>query len=148
MIHVTGQPEDVQYWRVVVPNDLEVRSPLVSELHSVPYSAHPGVQRTIRKVRRYFLWKGMVGGIREYLESCPTSQLKKMDYTMRKGSLQSLVLPETKWIEVSIDFVIDLPVVGDAEDFIVIVVDRATKMVYLIHCRKTTTVVKAVRLYW
>ena len=54
MIDVTGQPEDVQYWRVVVPDDLEVKSLLVSELHSVPYSAHPGVQRTIRKVRRYF----------------------------------------------------------------------------------------------
>ena len=48
MIHVTGQPEDVQYWRVVVPDDLAVKSLLVSELHSVPYSAHPGVQRTLR----------------------------------------------------------------------------------------------------
>ena len=43
MIHVIGQPEDVQYWRVVVLDDLKVKSLLVSELHSVPYSAHPGV---------------------------------------------------------------------------------------------------------
>ena len=57
MIHVTGQPDDVQYWRVVVPDDLDVKSLLVSELHSVPYAAHPGVQRTIGKVRRYFWWK-------------------------------------------------------------------------------------------
>ena len=63
MIHVTGQPDDVQYWRVVVPDDLDVKSLLVSELHSVPYSAHPGVQRTIWKVRRYFWWKGMAGDI-------------------------------------------------------------------------------------
>ena len=63
MIHVTGQPEDVQYWRVVVPNDLDVKSLLVSELHAVPYSAHPGVQRTIGKVRRYFWWKGMAGDL-------------------------------------------------------------------------------------
>ena len=54
MIHVTGQPEDVQYWRVVVPDDLDVKSLLVSELHSVPYSVHPGVQRTIGKVKCYF----------------------------------------------------------------------------------------------
>ena len=52
MIHVTGQLEDVQYWRVVVPDDLEVKSLLVNELHSVPYAAHPGVQQTIGKVRR------------------------------------------------------------------------------------------------
>ena len=87
MIHVTGQPKDVQYWRVVVPNDLDVKSLLVSELHNVPYSAHPGVQRTIGKVRRYFWWKGMAGDIREFVESCPTCQLEKTDHTMKKGSL-------------------------------------------------------------
>ena len=43
MIYVNGQLEDVQYWRVVVPDDLDVKSLLVSELHSVPYSTHPGV---------------------------------------------------------------------------------------------------------
>ena len=45
MIHVIGQPDDVQYWRVIVPDDLDVKSLLVSELHSVPYAVHPGVQR-------------------------------------------------------------------------------------------------------
>ena len=81
MIHVTGQPEDVQYWRVVVPDDLDVKSLLVSELHSVPYAVHPGVQKTVGKVRNYFWWKGMAGDIREYVESCPTCQLEKSDHT-------------------------------------------------------------------
>ena len=148
MIHVTGQPEEVQYWRVVVPNDLEVKCLLVSELHSVPYSAHPGVQRTIGKVKRYFWWKGMVGDIREFLESCPTCQLEKTDHTLRKGSLQSLTLLEVRWQEVSIDFVTDLPTIGDTEDSIMTVVDRATKMVHLIPCKKTTTAGEAARLYW
>ena len=96
MIHVTGQLDDVQYWQVVVPDDLDVKSLLVSELHRVPYGAHPGVQRTIGKVRRYFWWKGMVGDIREFIESCPTCQLEKTDHTQRKGSLQSLAIPEAK----------------------------------------------------
>ena len=147
MIHVIGQLEEVQYWRVVVPHDLEVKSLLVSELHSVPYSAHPGVQRTIGQVKRYF-WKGMVGDIREFLESCPTCQLERTDHTIRKGSLQSLTLPEVKRQEVSIDFVTDLPTIGDTEDSIMTVVDRATKMVHLIPCKKTTTAREAARLYW
>ena len=71
MIHVTGQLEDVQYWRVVVPDDLDVKFLLVDELHSVPYVAHPGVQWTIGKVRRYFWWKGMARDIREFIESLP-----------------------------------------------------------------------------
>ena len=148
MIHVIGQPEDVQYWRVVVPHDLDVKSLLVSELHSVPYSAHPGVQRTIGKVRRYLWWKGMAGDIREFVESCPTCQLEKTDHTMKKGNLQSLAIPEAKWQEVSIDFVTDLPAASDGEDSIMTIVDRATKMVHLIPCKKTTTAGEAARLYW
>ena len=87
MIHVTGQPEDVQYWRTVVPDDVDVKTLLVRELHSVPYSAHPGVQRTLGKVRRHFWWKGMAGDVREFVESCPTCQLEKADHTLKKGSL-------------------------------------------------------------
>ena len=148
VVHVTGQPEDSQYWRMVVPDDLEVKSLLVSELHSVPYAAHPGVQRTIGKVRRYFWWKGMVGDIREFVEACPTCQLEKIDHTMRKGSLQSLDIPEAKWQEVSVDFVTDLPTTSSGEDSIMTVVDCATKMVHLIPCTKTTTAGEAARLYW
>ena len=148
MIHITGQPEDVQYWRVVLPDDLDVKSLLVSELHSVPYSAHPGVQRTIGKVRRYFWWKGMARDIREFVESYPTCQLEKIDHTMKKGSLQSPAILEAKWQEVSVDFITDLPTSAKGEDSIMTVVDRATKMVYLIPYKKTTIASEAARLYW
>ena len=148
MIHVTGQPDDVQYWRMVVPDDVGVKALLVSELHSVPYAAHPGVQRTIGMVRRYFWWKGMVSDIREFVETCPTCQLEKSDHTLRKGSLQSLAIPEAKWQEVSVDFITDLPTAAGGEDSIMTVVDRATKMVHLIPCRKTTIAGEAARLYW
>ena len=42
----------------------------------------------------------------------------------------------------------DLPAEKDAEDSIMTVVDRATKMVHLIPCWKTTTVGEAARLFW
>ena len=134
MIHVAGQPEDVQYWRTVVPDDVDVKAQLVSEFHSIPYAAHPGVQRTIGQVKRYFWWKGMVGDIREYVEICPTCQLEKVDHMMIKGNLQSLAILEAKWQEVSVDFVTDLPIASEGENSIMTVVDRATKMVHLIPC--------------
>ena len=59
-----------------------------------------------------------------------------------------MTLLEVKWSEVSIDFVMDLPVVGNAEDSIMTVMDRATKMVHLIPCKKTTTIGKVAWLYW
>ena len=131
---------------MLVPNDLEMKSLFVSKLHSVPYSAHPGVQRAIGKVPRYFWWKGMACDIREFVESCPTYQQEKTKHTLRKGSLLSMTLLEVKWSEVSIDFVMDLLAMGDAEDSIMTLVDRATKMVHLIPCRKTTIAGEAAHL--
>ena len=85
MIHVTGQPNEVQYCRVAVPDELEVKSLLASELYSAPYSAHPGVRRTIGKAKDYFFWKSMVGYIKQFVESCLTCQLEKIDHTLRRG---------------------------------------------------------------
>ena len=90
----------------------------------------------------------MAGDIREFVESCPTCQLEKTDHTQRKGSLQSLAIPEAKWQEVSVDFITDLPASSDSEDSIMTVVDHAIKMVHLIPCKKTTTAGEATRLYW
>ena len=44
----------------------------MQELHSTPYSAHPGIQRTLGKVRRSFFWKGMTGDIRSFVERLPS----------------------------------------------------------------------------
>ena len=41
MIHVTGQPEDVQYWRMVVPDDVDVKTLLVSELQQCTICCAP-----------------------------------------------------------------------------------------------------------
>ena len=89
----------------------------------------------------------MAGNTREFVESCPTCQLEKTNHTLQKGNLQSLTLPKVKWSEASIDFIMDLPAVGDAEDSIMTVVDCATKMVHLIPCKKTTTASEATWLY-
>ena len=60
MIHVAGQPEEVQYRRLVVPNDLEVKSLLVSEFHNGPYLAHQGVQMS-RICRQRGFWSPLRG---------------------------------------------------------------------------------------
>ena len=60
-VHQEDQSEDVDYWRIVVPDDIEVKNKILSECHSVPYIAHPGVQRTLFRIRKVFYWKGQTG---------------------------------------------------------------------------------------
>ena len=71
MVHQEGQDSDVDYWRVIIPDDVSTRNFVVTELHNIPYSLHPGVQRTLYKVHKHFFWKGMTGHIKEFVESCP-----------------------------------------------------------------------------
>ena len=52
----------------------------------------------------------MSGHVREFVENCPMCQMEKSDRTLSKGKLQSTHIPETKWSEISIDFITDLPV--------------------------------------
>ena len=96
LIHQTGQDVGIDYWRVVVPNDKTMRDQIIQELHSIPYSAHPGIQRTVGKVRKSFFWRGMSGHIREFVENCPVCQTEKSYHTLSKGKLQSTHIPETK----------------------------------------------------
>ena len=148
MMHQENQNEELDYWRTIIPDDHSVRNSIVTELHVIPYSLYPGIQRTVQKVRKHFFWRGMTGNVREFVESCPVCQTEKTDHTLGRGVLQSTSIPEKKWSEVSLDFITDLPVTKGKKDSILTVVDKATRMVHLIPCRKTTTADEAAKMYW
>ena len=148
VVHQKEQNTDFDYWRAIIPDEVAVKNFILTELHSIPYSLHPGIQRTLQKVKKHFFWKGMTGNVREYVESCPVCQVEKTDHTLGRGNLQSTSIPEKKWSEVSVDFVTDLPVTRSKKDSILTVVDKATRMVHLIPCRKSTTAAEAAKLYW
>ena len=63
-VHDRNQDKDLEFWRIVVPDKQEIKEHIVQEMHSIPYSAHPGIQRTIAKVSKSFDWKGMLGDVR------------------------------------------------------------------------------------
>ena len=96
LVHQNRQDTELDYWRIVVPENKEIRDKVVQELHSIPYSVHLGIQRTLGKVRKSFFWKGMSGHVREFVENCPVCQMEKSDHTLSKGELQSTHIPESK----------------------------------------------------
>ena len=147
-IHQEDQSEDVEYWRVVIPDDTDCKNKILRELHSVPYSGHPGVQRTLARVRRGFYWKGQTGDVRIFVESCPVCQIEKRDHTLTRGQLQSTEIPEEKWQQVSIDFITDLPETPSGVDSIMTVIDKATRMTHVIPCTKTITAAQIAQLSW
>ena len=57
LLHQTRQDTELDYWRIVVPDNREIRDKVEQELHSIPYCAHPGIQRTLGEVRKSFFGK-------------------------------------------------------------------------------------------
>ena len=133
---------------MIIPDDVSTINFVVTELHNIPYSLHLGVQRTLYKVRKHFFWKGMTGHIREFVESCSVYQVAKSDPTLNYGKLQSTNIPEKKWTEVSLDFITDLPLTRGMKDSVRTVIDKATRMVHLIPCKKSITAAETAKLYW
>ena len=142
------QDVELNFWRIVVPDRVDIKEPIVRELHSTPYSADPGIQRTIAKVRRFFYWKSMLGDVRQLVENCPVFQTEKSDHTLAKGKLQSTHIPETKWSEISVDFIMNLPSSANNKDTILATVDKATRVVHLAPYRKNITAAGTAQLLW
>jgi hypothetical protein len=61
--------------------------------------------------------------------------------------LQPLKIPEWKWEEVSMDFIIGLPRTQGGYDSIWVIVDRLTKVAHFIPVKTTYTGVKLAKLY-
>ena len=54
VVHQEGQNDGLDFWRAIVPDDVAVKNFIVIVLHSIPYSLHPSIQRTLQKVKRHF----------------------------------------------------------------------------------------------
>ena len=90
----------------------------------------------------------MTGDVQSFVLSCPACQIEKAEHQLVRGQLQSLQIPEEKWREVSLDFVTDLPRAENGDDAVLNVIDRATRMVHCIPCKKTITASQTAKVYW
>ena len=63
--------------------------------------------------------------------------MKTTDHNLASGSLQSSSVSEQKELNVSIELISDMPDEDDGTNAIMTVINKATRMVRPIHCRKT-----------
>ena len=151
-LHHKNRPQDSvhkeAYWKRVIPDNMDVKTLIIQELHSVPYSGHPGSNKTYEQAKNQFYWSGMTEDIRQFVLSCPVCQVEKGRHQAPAGLIRPLRLPERKWQDVTIDFITKLPATQSGNDTIFTVVDRATKYVHLIPCSETLTAVDTAQLFW
>ncbi|XP_044502571.1 uncharacterized protein LOC123223472 [Mangifera indica] len=121
--------------RVCVPQDDDLRTRILMEVHSTLYTAHPKSMKMYQDLRRIDWWSGMKKVVVDFVSKCMVCQQVKAEHQRPSRLLQPLSIPEWKWEEVSMDFMVRLPKVRGGFNALWVIVDRLTKLTHFIPVR-------------
>jgi hypothetical protein len=82
-----------------------------------------------------------------YVSECDTCRKVKADYMKPGGLLQPLIIREWKWEDISMDFIVGLPMTARKFDLIWVIVDRLSKSAHFIPVHINYNVQKYARIY-
>ncbi|KAL4011859.1 hypothetical protein IC575_028923 [Cucumis melo] len=133
--------------RLCVPSDSAVKTELLSEAHSSPFSMHPGSTKMYQDLKRVYWWRNMKREVAEFVSRCLVCQQVKAPRQKPAGLLQPLSIPEWKWENMSMDFITGLLRTLRGFTVIWVVVDRLTKSAHFVPGKSTYLASKWARLY-
>jgi hypothetical protein len=122
--------------KLVIPPG-PMRTEVMEACHDSVFSGHFGRAKTEGLISRMFYWPYMAADIQKYVAECDTCQRVKANNRAPQGGLQPLPVAEGKWIDISMDMITELPCTEEGYDAIMVFVDRLTKMVHFVPCKKT-----------
>jgi hypothetical protein len=133
--------------RLVVPKREALKTKILDEAHTSRYSIHPRSTKMYHDLRQQFWWTRMKRETTHYVSKCDTCQKVKADYMKFGGLLQRLSISEWKWDDISMDFIMGLPLTACKFDSIWVIVDRLSKSVHFIPIHTNYNVQKYVGIY-
>ena len=147
LMYTKREGDDQAVWVVYIPNSKAVKGKILEELHDSQTAGHLGYQKTVQAVNRGFWWQGITEDIKDYVFSCQKCQEMKSAKQSPPGLLQPLPIPNGKWRDISMDFIVELPKSSMGNDAIMNIVDRATKMTHLVATRTDISAPKVAELF-
>nr|GEV00025.1 putative reverse transcriptase domain-containing protein [Tanacetum cinerariifolium] len=117
--------------------DCSLRLKIIQELHN---EGHVGRDRTFQLLTGSYFWPSMRKEVGHFVASCRVCHMAKGAST-NVGLYLPLPIPTQPWSDVSMDFFLGLPRTQHGSDSIFVVVDRFSKMVHFIPCKKTSDAV-------
>jgi hypothetical protein len=132
---------------LVVPKNFELHRKIMHDAHCSRYSIHPGTNKMYQDLKKNFWWTRIKREIARYAPECDTCRKVKPDHLRPAGNLQPLSIPEWKWENICIDFIVGLPRTSHGYNLIWVIVDRLTKSVHFIPVSTTYKVRQYAELY-
>lgn len=135
---VDGLLYDAQH-RLLIPGSGTLREQLLAEFHNTPVAGHQGAERTLRSLARLYFWPNMQSEVRQYVATCPTCQRTKGSTQKPIGLLRPLPVPKEPWDQISMDFIVGLPITEAGHNACTVWVDKVTKKVIFAPGKNTDT---------
>ena len=126
--------------RLSVPHMSKIKNEILTEAHNSPFSIHPGRTKMYQDLKQHLWWRSMKKDIAEYVSKCLVWQQVKAPRQKTAGLLQPLSIPEWKWENIVMDFIVGLPKTLKGYTVIWVVVDRLTKSAHFLPGKATYTV--------
>jgi len=125
--------------RICVPAIKSIREMILREAHDSAYSIHLGSTKMYLDLKEKYWWYGLKRDVAKYVAICDTCQQVKVEHQRPAGLLQPMKIPEWKWEEVGMDFIVGLPRTQSGYDSIWVIVDRLTKVAHFVPIKTTYT---------
>jgi hypothetical protein len=133
--------------QLCVPETGDLRETILGEAHDSAYSIHPCSTKMYQDLKQRYWWYGMKRDVSAHVALCDTCHRVKAEHQRPAGLLQPLKVPEWKWEEMGMDFIVGLPQTRDGYDSIWVIVDRLTKVAHFNPVKNTYTRAKLAELY-
>ncbi|PKU87302.1 RNA-directed DNA polymerase [Dendrobium catenatum] len=124
-----------------------LREAIIFENHNGGLAGHFGRDKTLALIHENFYWPSLEKDVTRHIKRCHICKMAKTTQH-NTGLYLPLPVPESPWIDVSMDFVLGLPITQRKNDAIMVVVDRFSKMAHFIPCHKTSDASHIARLYF
>jgi hypothetical protein len=132
---------------LVVPVNPEIKKTIFDEAHMSKFSIHPGSTKMYKNLKQNFWWSNMKVDIAKYVAECDTCHRMKASHLKSAGILQPLSIPMWKWDDISMDFIVGLPLTARKNDFIWVIMERLTKTTHFIAVHTTYSVQQYAEIY-
>ena len=121
--------------KLFIPPNEELRLQILHRGHSAAPGGHPGRYKTYDLLRRTYYWPGLSRDVATFVKACHLCRRIKNSRLAPTGFLDPLPVPYRPWEDISVDYVGPLPPcerLGHTYEYILVVVDRLTKMRHFI----------------
>nr|GEU37057.1 putative reverse transcriptase domain-containing protein [Tanacetum cinerariifolium] len=111
------------------------------------YSIHLGSDKMYQGMKKLYWWPNMKADVASYVCKCLTYAKATAEHQRPSGFLMQPEIPQWKWDNITMYFIINLPKLSQGYDTIWVIIDLLTKSAIFVPIRETNLMEKLARMY-